>query len=254
MATSSAFGPRERLGLDFASATLDVAQHPVAGVAKVGARLARYALSGTMTPAEVANLAPTADELKRQVSVTAASHRLAGVYGVPQDSLRKSVPFAYEGLVLGSIISAGAEFSKGVEGRVLTGVSVDGKKGPVIDLPTDEQRERFALLAGSSTRMYKFGTTLGTIAAELANPMSNTQESLQKYHAALTDVSAKYARDASDPDRMAELGAVRDQLAVDLRPRLMGALGNVGGILVENVLRSNPTAAVVGHYFAPPQA
>ncbi len=252
---ASAYGPRERLNTDFSAATLGLAaQHPVGGVVWLGARIVSLVGQGEITAAEAANFAPTKDELENQVAVTAAAHRLAHVTGVPRDTLKDAVPFALEGLVMGSVISAGAEFSKGARGKVLYGVSVDGKQVPVIDIPTDEQREQFTTLLKSRRAVY-FGNALAAITGILANPMHPVQEPLKHYHEELTIVSANYA---DNPARMAELGIVRDRLSRDLRPHLLNVLPrdtgkDAGRILVANITRSNPTGALIRKYRRTPQ-
>jgi hypothetical protein len=244
----STFGPREQIGNAFPGATFDVAQHPVAGVAKVGARIVRNVLDGTMTPHEAAYFKPTKGELRRQISVTAASHLLAGVKGIPRGNLKNSVPFAFEGLVLGGLAQVGALFAEGEEGVIL----------PKIGIPTEQELRQYEGLLSNSVEAEKFGNALGQIAGLLANPMSPAQGKIDTYHANLTRVSTEYAG-RPVPDRVRELDTVRADFGVEIKEDLLMVVPHdIGEVtaktLVGNVLRNAPTDELAGYYFAPPQA
>jgi len=241
------YGPREQVGLAFAGATLDVAQHPV-GVTKVGARIVQNVLNGTMTPHEAAYFKPTPEELASEVAITAASHVLARVYGVPRGSLNNSVPFAYEGLVLGGLVQTGAQFAAGEKGVIL----------PKIGVPTDQERVQYEGLLTDPVKAERFGAALGEIAGMLANPMSNAQSKIDAYHTNLTRTSAEYAGRPLG-ERQEALGEVRSDFSTAVKADLLMAVPHDIGeitakVLVGNVLRHNPTDEMAGPYFAPPQA
>ncbi len=235
--------PGISINLAFASATLDVAQHPSLGVAKVGAQVVRNVLDGVMTPEEAAWFRPTQQQLRAQVGVAAASHVLVGVYGIPRKSLDRSVPFAYD-LVLNGLVQSGAEHERGFSRQVL----------PEIGVPTEDEYDAYERLLANPRKARRFGSMLGKMAARLANPMGPAQQVIDEYHATITDVSAHYREDHDNPERMQELARARDGLAAGVRGHLLDALTlferKTGGeVLVDNVLRHHPSRELVSGHF-----
>lgn len=240
----SAAEAQTRFCLDFAGATIDVAQHPGPGVAKVGSRMTSYVLDRVLFPEEAVAFRPGEREQHELVSVTAAAHKLANLYGIPRGRLQGAVAFAFNGLVLGGLVTAGAEFDKGVDGLAL----------PEIGVPTEDDIARYEALMRNPAKLHEFGTALGDFVAVITNPMSPARGSLGDYHAEIARVSRAFADDPGNPARFEQLGMAREALSDELRPILLNALprhiGAVAGdTLVENVLRHQPSQALLAAHF-----
>ncbi|HSW98632.1 MAG TPA: hypothetical protein VLF71_02225 [Candidatus Saccharimonadales bacterium] len=241
--------PVTQLDLRFLSATNVLAQHPSAGVAEVGATAARYLRMGTLSPSDVHTAPLEGDRLRSLVAITAITHNLVGAYGMTNESLKRTVPFAYHGLVIGSFVSTAVEFGEGRQGRALD----------AIDIIDGDQRERFAQLAQSERRLDRLGTALSDIGGALTRPDGSAQDHIDIYHGSILEISAKYgATPDAGPGRQQELGEARDSLAEALTPIALDAVTGLGAheadVLVHNVMRHNPTQAVLNTYFGQPQA
>jgi len=240
--------PETRMDLRFLTATNEVAQHPSAGVALVGATAIRYMNKGTLSAAEVLSPRLAGNNKKDIVAITAAAHRLVGAYGMTTETMNKTVPFAYDGLLMGSFISTAVEFDKGGSGSVL----------PTIDVLSDEQRERFAVLASNPDQMYRLGGALADVAAELMRADGAAQDPIDLYHDTIMEVSARYVSEPGNPGRFQELGEARDDLAGALTPIVGEAFSwslntHDTEVAAANLLRHTPADALLGKYFAPSQ-
>ncbi|HSX34965.1 MAG TPA: hypothetical protein VLF62_04945 [Candidatus Saccharimonadales bacterium] len=251
---TSGRSPQLQSDLRFITATNEVAQHPSAGVALVGATELRHLQKGVVTPEQVVAPRLVGNRTRLMVGVTAATHNLVGAYGLTTASMMKTVPFAYDGLVMGSFITAAGEFSKGRSGEVL----------PNIDVPTPEQVERFTTTYHGPTSEYvrRLGSALSNVAVEFTRVDGEAQDPIDKYHDDLLAVSAAYADDRANPARFGELDAVRAELGEALTPIAFNAILESGaeasisqaGTLAENIVRSTPSQALLGKYMGPPQA
>ncbi|HSX34580.1 MAG TPA: hypothetical protein VLF62_02965, partial [Candidatus Saccharimonadales bacterium] len=174
-------------------------------------------------------------------------------YGLEAKSLRRTVPFAYDGLVIGSLISAAVELDKGRAGKAL----------PEIDLVSAEQLERFTgAYHIESPQTHKLRAALASVATEFMRPDGLAQDYIEEYADNLMAVSAKYAGKGPNPAKFAELDDVRAKLGDDLFEVANSAIAGSNAdlnihqtaVLTHNILRATPADAVLGHYMGAPPA
>jgi hypothetical protein len=239
--------------LRFIDATNVVAQHPSAGVALVGATDMRHIEKGRLTAAQVAAPRMVGERANAMVAVTAGIHNLVGAYGLEVKSMRRTVPFAYDGLVVGSLISAAVELDKGRAGESL----------PEIDLVSAEQLERFTgAYHVESPQTHKLRAALSSVATEFMRPDGPAQDPIDEYADNLMSVSSKYAGQGPNPAKFAELDEIRAKLGDDLSEITQRAIveSDAGlnihqtAVLTHNILRATPADAVLGHYMGAPPA
>jgi hypothetical protein len=239
----------QRLQLRFASATLEVAQHPSAGLVMVGATALRYLNKGQLTTEQVLNFGAKGTTPEAMAQITAGAHALMGAYGVDPAKLQNPVGFA-KGLVGNGFVTTVAEMGKRQSGVAL----------PELEVATSEQVAHFTDIARDPVRLQYVQDVLGAVATTLTEiNNSDVQDPIDEYHQRILAVSRQYADDHNNPARMAELGAARDGLAADLTEPVVTTLSEYMGltdamVTTHNILRHNPGPELLGTHFGNPQA
>jgi hypothetical protein len=238
--------PFAQLQSRFMGATLEVAQHPSAGMAWVGATAMRLIRTGELEPEAFAHTELHGDAKKDVIAATAAIHRLFKL-DLPPGGLNTAIPFAY-GLVLNGIVSTASEYAKGDGGAAL----------PNIDLVNEDQRSGFVRLARSPRQLAEFGMVL-TAAAQVYSPEGPAQPSVTTYMSTILNIAHRYPHVSQIDERRQAMGEARNELSVDLRPLLeanmpVGAHFRAANIAAANLVRNAPSDALATQYFGQPPA
>jgi hypothetical protein len=240
-----------QLHLRFMSATNEVAQHPSAGVAIVGATVTRQLLKGNLTPQQALDFGKPGSTPEPVVAVTGATHALMGAYGIPRAHLRKSIGFAY-GLVGQGFITTAVEMDKHENGVAL----------PKLEVATPEQVAHFREIAADQGRLRHIHEVLGDVAGaltDITNP--EVQDPIDEYHQRILDVSVVYAQDHDHPvrnrERMEHLGEARNELASALTEPVIEALAphmiqTDALVTAHNILRHDPGPQMLHDYLGVP--
>jgi hypothetical protein len=247
-----AISTAQRLDLRFITATIEVPQSPVSGVAVMGETAFRSIQDQLYTPEQLvaAGLEEGSNRLQK---ITAATMAVHGLSEIGQNAgLSNALRFAYD-LVRSGIISTAVEYGRGSEGVHLPAIERAG--GAVVDEFLQSSLDPQFI---DDVRLYSKAA-----ATVLTAPGSIPQLRAEQYQSEIVTVSAHFAAQPPsaerDRARMGEMDAARKGLRADIRPfvaeAITNALPDVGDVsaTVHNLTRWKPGESLVNEYFGRPQ-